>query len=308
MGLCELRVRKEGGKGCEHFKDGYCNHPNEAYYRCIDYLASGNIHLSYSQKNSWERCPYKWYLENVKGIKKRKEKQTPALKMGKELGRLVSGIGEPEIFAKEEEYNKQLSSLMYKIMEEYEMLPKKGIEFEVKVDRDGFVGVLDMVMEERSLLAELKFTTDPSRYLTKSSAAHQLTGYFYLRPDLRHAIMLPVQVSKLKDKKGQEDPLEKMARIEADVKRRINFYFPHYDDEKEPPKWGLKFSAAEFDLTEFAEGIKWAKEEIIRSLHAGYFPQRVANCEAPFQCDFLPIYNTGGVNWNIFEKRKQGDS
>ena len=89
----------------------------------------------------------------------------------------------------------------------------------------------------------------------------------------------------------------------------MNFYFPNYDQDRSfpLPKWGTKFSIKEFDLVEFEKGIQWAKGEIMRACEAMYFPQRTANCESPFQCDFLPIYNTGGVNWAVFEKREQDD-
>jgi hypothetical protein len=271
----------------------------------VDYIASGKFDLSKSQKESWERCPYKWYLENIRGIKKRREKQSPALKMGSELGRLVSGVGKPEVFTRDQEFNKQLCALMARIIKEYELLPTEDVEYEYSGDRNGFTGKIDILVPKIKTFYELKFTTDPTRYTNKPSAATQLKGYFYLKPEYPECWMLPVQVSKLKDKKGQEDPLEKMNRIEADVRKRMNFYFPNYNPDRKPPlpKWGTKFHNREFDLVEFERGIQWAKMEIQRECRAMYFPQRTANCEAPFNCDFLPIFNTGGVNWATFERK-----
>jgi len=299
---CKLRERI-GGKGCKHFGSGYCNHEKSSYYRCIDYIASGKLNLSHSQKQTWERCPYKWYLENIKGIRVKRERQSVAMRMGSELGRILSGVGKPEFFSVGEQYNKQLVNLMVKIIREYELLPDDA-EWEVKCERDGYTGILDLTQDHKSRFHEIKFTTDPSRYLSKPSAALQLKSYFYLRPDLKEAFMLPIQVSKLKDKKDQEQDL-KIKRIEKDVRKRMKFYFPGYEPDREPPKWGQRFSIKEFDLEEFEHDLKWAKGEIMRSCEAEWFPQRTANCETPFKCDFLPVFNSGGVNWEIFERKER---
>lgn len=302
---CKFRVRRSSGKSCTFFRKGYCNNDEAQYYRCVDYIARGNLTLSYSQKQSWERCPYKWYLENIRGIKKREEKQGPALKMGSELGRLVTGKGKPQHFLKDQEFNKQLCALMANIIREYELLPTEGLEYEFKATVNDFTGNIDILIPAIKTFYELKFTTDPTRYTSKSSAAVQLTGYFYLKQDYDYGWMLPVQVTKLKDKKGSDDPTQKLKRVEEDVRKRMNFYFPNYDPDREPPlpKWGTKFHRKEFDMKEFERGIAWARGEIIRSCEAMYFPQRTANCDTPFQCDFLPIYNTGGVNWATFERK-----
>jgi len=302
---CKLRDRIEG-KGCRHFSSGYCNHEKGIYYRCIDYIASGNLTLSNSQKETWERCPYMWYLEKIKGLKIKRDRESVAMRMGSEFGRLLSGKGEPEFFSVEESYNKQLVNLMVKIIREYEMLPTEGVEWEVECEREGYTGKLDFVQESKKQFGELKFTTDPSRYLSKPSAALQLQSYFYLRPDLKDAIMLPVQVSKLKDQKDKGEDL-KIKRIEKDVRKRMKFYFPGYDPDREPPKWGQRYSITEFDLEDFAKELKWAKGEIMRACGAEWFTQRTANCDKPFKCDFLPVFLTGGVNWQIFEKKKRGE-
>jgi len=313
---CKFRERLRTGKSCKFFsltekggiKNGYCNNHEAQYYRCVDFIASGNFNLSHSQKNSWERCPYKWYLENIRGIKKRREKESPAMKMGSELGRLVSGIGKPERFTADQEYNRQLCALMAKVIREYELLPLEGVEYEHDVVRNGFRGKIDILVPAIKNFYELKFTTDPSRYTSKSSAAVQLTGYFYLMPECKEGWMLPVQVAKLKDKSGA-DPMDKLPRIAEDVRKRIPFYFPNYDPDRELPlpKWGTKFRVQEFDLVEFERGIQWAKGEIMRSCKEMYFPQRTASCDAPFKCDFLPVFETGGVNWAVYEKREQDD-
>jgi len=305
---CNFRERI-GKKGCKHFGkhfgSGYCNHEKSPYYRCIDYIASGNFNLSHSQKETWERCPYKWYLEKIKGIRVKRERQSVAMRMGSEFGRLLSGKGEPEFFSVDEQYNKQLVDLMVKIIREYEMLPDDA-EWEVECERDGYTGKIDFVQKKKHQFGELKFTTDPSRYTSKPSAALQLQSYFYQRPDLKDAIMLPVQVSKLKDQKDKDQDL-KIKRIEKDVRKRMKFYFPGYDPDREPPKWGQRYSQTEFDLEVFAKELAWAKGEIRRACKAEWFTQRTANCDKPFKCDFLPVFLTGGVNWRIFEMKKRGE-
>ncbi|MBA7661442.1 hypothetical protein ES703_69459 [subsurface metagenome] len=190
---------------------------------------------------------------------------------------------------------------MVKIIREYELLPDDA-KWEVKCERDGYTGILDFTQENKSQFGEVKFTTDPSRYLSKPSAALQLKSYFYLRPDFNDAIMLPIQVAKLKDKKDQEQDL-KIKRIEKDIKKRMKFYFPGYEPDREPPKWGQRFSIKEFNLEEFKKDLDWVRGEIMSSCEFEWFPQRTANCEAPFKCDFLPVFNSGGVNWEIFERK-----
>jgi hypothetical protein len=305
---CKFRERLSNGKSCKFFGKGYCNNQEAKYYRCVDYIARGKFKLSYSQKQSWERCPYKWYLENIIGIKKREEKKSPAMKMGSELGRLVSGIGEPERFLPSQEYNKQLCALMARIIKEYELLPLEGVEYEHDFVRDGFRGKIDMLVPKIKSFYELKFTTDPTNYTDKASATTQITGYFYGKPDYPECWIIPVRVSALKDKKGA-DPMDKLGRIEEDVKKRMNFYFPKYDPDREPPlpKWGTKFWIKEFDLVEFGRGVNWAKQEIMRSCEAMYFPQRTANCSSPFKCDFISVFETGGISWQTFERREQDD-
>lgn len=297
---CKFRERI-GGKGCKYISSGYCTHDENQYYRCIDYITSGKFNLSHSQKQTWERCPYKWYLEYIKGIRVKKEHDSVAMRMGSELQRLVSGVGEPEFFGISEQYNKQLVNLMVKIIREYELLPDDA-KWEVKCKRDNYRGVIDFTQDHKHRFGEIKFTTNPSRYLSKPSAALQLKSYFYLRPDLKDAFMLPVQVSKLKDKKDQERDL-KIKRIEKDVRKRMKFYFPGYEPDREPPKWGQRFSAKEFDLEEFEHDLKWVREEIMRACETEWFTQRTANCDNPFKCDFLPVFLTGGVNWEIFERK-----
>lgn len=301
---CEFRVRING-KGCKHYSSGYCDLEKTPYYRCIDYIASGKLMLSHSQKQSWERCPYKWYLEQIRGIEVVSATRSPALKMGSEFGRLISGVGKPEIFTKDEWFESQLVKLMAHFVKDYELLPD-DVEWEVDCTRDGYRGILDMVQTHKKQFGELKFTTDPSRYTSKPSATAQLTSYFYLRPDLQEAIMLPVQVSKLKDKrKKDEEPDKKLKRVAIDVRKRMKFYFPGYDPEKEQPKWGTRFSIREFDLEDFDRELAWVRGEIQRSAAAGYFPQRSANCDAPFKCDFYPVYMSGGVNWQLFRSKKK---
>ena len=302
---CEHRV-KINGKGCKFYDNTYCTNDIPQFYRCIDWIASQkpeNFYISYSQKRSFDRCPYKWYLEQIMGLRLKDPYLSLPLRLGKRFANIMAGLDDTTYFSDAEYVQSQVPYLMKDIICEYGLIPN-GLEVEVELKREGFHGIMDVRNRAMEEFYELKYSGSPFFYLNAAIARNQLEGYFFLDPEMKRAHMLPVRAPGLRQGKDEANDLL-LKRIETDVKRRIGYYFPHYNPERKLPQWGRVFSSLEFDPVEFVKEINWTKGEIKRACEADYFVQRTANCLNPFQCDFFSIYESGGINWEIYERRER---
>ena len=301
---CQYRERRGDSRGCRFWDAGYCTSDTAKYYRCIDWIASTKLEkiiVSHSQITSWERCPFKWYLEQIEGLQMVDQLRPLPMRMGSELQRLLSGIGMPEHFGEREQIHKSIVNMMYGIIMQRELLPHPA-EWEVALDKNGMSGFVDLVFDEGRSLGEIKFGASPDFYLNNPIAKNQLERYCYMNQSFQRSYMLPIRNPMLRDKMDEE--IEgKIARTQADILRRMNHYFPQYEPTQTPPKWGRAYRANEFDLVAFKYKLDWIKREIQMSCKEGYFVQKTANCFSPGKCSFISIYETGNINWNLFERR-----
>jgi hypothetical protein len=197
------------------------------------------------------------------------------------------------------------------IIEEKAMLPrdlKWEQEYFKHTKNDTiFHGIVDceqVTGNGKLMFGEIKYTGNPDYYLTNFTARGQYRGYFYMNSKYTMCHVMPVRVPMLKDKQDESGEL-KGERIANDIIKRIGWYFPGYNPKATGIKWGKPFYRLEFDLEDFEEQIDWAAREIRTACKHSYWLQKWNACDSPFPCDYKPICQSGGINWEIFEKRKQ---
>lgn len=307
MAECPFRQPSETGKGCIYFSEGICKNSQASLYRCPVFIASvsgDKIDTSYTQSRSWDRCPRKWYYEQILGLQMRPPYTSVNMRMGAEIQRRLAGVEkEPTFFSPDEKINVEIVNLYLEIIQEREMFPD-GLRWEVQYKRGGFNGIIDVEFSPE-VFGELKFSTSPDFYLHNEIAHEQLNGYFYLKtPPYRWGYMMPIRMPSLKDK-ADEDAEMKLRRIRLDINKRFNFYFPMFKANKtNAPKWGMPISVNEFDLEEFEKNLKWTKFEMKTACQYGYYKKRRANCLTPGPCDFIPLCDGRNINWELYKRRE----
>ena len=84
--ICKKRLKREGTP-CYYYippetsgEAGFCRLPTE--FRCIEAVKFFSPRLSFSAGNDWTSCRFKYYLGNIKGIRKRAHMKSDPLKLG----------------------------------------------------------------------------------------------------------------------------------------------------------------------------------------------------------------------------------
>lgn len=278
-----------------YIKGGFCS---GEYFLCKEFLIR-KMKLHQSQLKQFSRCPFRFYVSEILGYVPKPEYQPLALRRGDYFHSLISSKPKIIPFWEDEEREKIAVEEIYKVIKELDMIPQ-DVEFEITFSKDGAEGILDIVGND--FFGELKFTERPDFYLNHKVAHFQLGYYFYLSR-LPVAYMLPVRVPSLKLK--PDESLEVFRdRLSLDIRRRLNHYFPEYNPEKRPFKWGRKFYISEFDLEEIGKHIDYTLFMIKFSLLTDNFPKNISGCMFPSNCEFQPVCETNYINENIYTKRE----
>lgn len=284
-------------KPCKYYAGE--NKCSEFYYYCPISLEKSDFNIHQSQIKDFDRCPYKFYLSYIEGLETKPEYQSIAIRRGSYLHSLLSRQPEDIYFSEEEKLEQYSTEIIYKKMIDLELLPDIE-DYEKEYINKGVKGVIDFIFNDS--FGEFKYTSQPEFYLNSFLAHYQLSFYFFIS-GFTYAYMLPIRVPQLKYDERKENKEEYLERLEQDILRRPNFYFPEYNKERTPPKWGRRFWINEFDLDELERKANWTKKEIKDCLANNYFPQRFANCLFPTPCDFMPICETGNINEEVFVKK-----
>ena len=163
-------------------------------------------------------------------------------------------------------------------------------------------GIVDLQWDNS--FAEVKLTGKPEWYLNTWFAAKQLEIYFYVS-GLDKGWMLPIRWPQARFNEDKENIGEFIERLKKDIYKRPKFYFPEYDKNREPPKFGRCFYRTEFEngFPELERKLIWTRGVIRQCAIEDYWPQRY-NCMYPGPCDFLQICSTGYINEKLYEKKE----
>lgn len=278
-----------------YIKGGYCK---GEFYRCKEFLIR-KMKLHQSQIKEFERCPLRFYISEILGFTPKPEYLPLSIRRGQYLHSLISKTPMEIPFWPDEEAQKTAVEEIYSAILELELIPN-DVSFEIIFEKDSAEGILDIVGS--NFFGEIKFTERPDFYLNNRVAYFQLAYYFYLS-NFAFAFILPIRVPSLR--KNIDESLENYReRLKLDIRRRINFYFPEYDKEKTPFKWGRKFYISEFDLDEIKARIDYLKFLIKLSIVTDYFPRKVTGCMFPSNCEFQSICETNYINPEIFMRKE----
>ena len=297
-----------------YVKGGFCS--RDDIFRCIEYIEHKEVVISHSQVQSFLRCKYKWYIEQIMGYEPIPAMKSTALKMGSDAHQAILPLfSRSDIKPQEQELNPsdqweyleivKIEAIKNAIEELGINIPQGMGEHGFIVQRDGcprITGKLDVAEPSKGWFIELKYTTKPQGYLHPTMMKAQMGTYFLSDDRYERGYIKAIQVPQLRLGKG-ETPEKYGERLYEDILRRPAFYFPNYD--KETKMWGNVLFRRECNLPEIVQRYVWIVDELRDSLRKNSFYRNETACFNPYQCEFFSACESGGFSETMYRHRER---
>lgn len=306
MGLCKYRKKKDNGKGCVFFKDGFCQRPD--MFRCIEYMARVRLTISHSSILDFWKCPFLFLLKDVIGLQVKEEFKNVNIRMGIAFHELLSKGRYRTYFSSDEEKQEMFVNVLADLVKELKLFDLPDMKWEQSFvlddpDLPQIKGRVDFVSKESSVLGDIKFTSKPDIFLSGGYASDQLTLYAMAFEDIKNFCVCPVRVPSLRQ--GKDESVEKMSdRLREDILKRPSFYFASYIKPKKRLKnkigWGEFYIREELPVDRMKVNLIHTALNISFCFNNRNFPQHRCFCNVPFNCDYKDICDTGYIDSNKF--------
>jgi len=232
--------------------------------------------LSFSRIQAFIECPRKYYFRYEIGLRK-KEIPRPILE-GKLLTCLY--VGEiPEELEEVDMATIQKVEAYVDAMKYLNLLP--SVRVEVELESENMLGYADFIGDD--FLVEIKFGSKPENYLYRPLVMEQISIYALLiQQPIKTFYICPIRrIESFDTYKG----------LYNDIIRRPNHYFPFYDPQRHPVKWGLEIYRHEIEsyLPKVEKLITFIQRQIEMRKEENFWEKRLINCNTPYECEFYQI-------------------
>lgn len=300
-------------------------------YRCVKEVMFAPIPLSSSTIGDFVKCPFLFYLRNVRGVRIKPSHTSKAIKMGKlfdvALQNILSpGSEDPNKVIEEYEIEDFEIGKVRALVRAYKALGiqvETGFELQAKFDKEVDIpGIaVDGVNKLRvkgfydrkypKYFVENKLSSRPDNYLDPFFIQSQVGTYFLADDSLEYCVMEVVRTPDLKstNKFRGESAEEHEERTFTDIISRPLFYFIGLD--RDTMTFGKKFYRREFDLEE----IKYRYRAVNILIHdmqvynSWYKNDSVCGSILPgIACDMKPLcrYNVMSEEMYTISKKQIG--
>jgi len=259
-----------------------------------------NLRLSWSGYNNFLFCPQSFFINYLNRIEIKEEFKSSALRNGTAFHELVLQ-GKRDLLDKLDPEDILKIEILAEKIGDFLVFKNTEQHWEKKLNQYvTLYGTIDCWLDDETF-GDLKLTSNPQRYLNEFGATGQLQVYFTLVPDsVKYAYFLPIRFPESYVKKTEElGDFE--ARLNLDVEKRMNYYFPLWrKDDRSQQIFGYKYYRSEFE-----NQMKIMKENILQvcrmiwSCHDKmFFPRNYKSC---WQCSYEDICRINGENTRLDE-------
>lgn len=324
--VCKKRVNNDGGS-CVHFippddkrEAGFCT--LQGQFRCVDNLLAAIPRLSHSSIQDWLKCRRLFYLKNIRGITRRPNQCSNAIKMGSLWdacqGKLFGFHGDEEILQvinmyEIEEQEREVVRAVVRAFRTLDLSVQKEdctlqerFTFSSKfknlyswIERDTFEFLITGVYDRKypKYFVENKFSGAPDYYQDVYWLSSQVGTYFLSDPAMEYCVMEIIRTPSLR--KREDEPAEAFgARIYADILARPGWYFIGYN--KKTNSYGRRFYRNEFRLDELSLRYQNIGYEIMDANERDAFYRSEPMCRHPWECDMLDICKSGVMSEELY--------
>ena len=277
--------------------------------------------LSVSQFTGFVHCRYSWYLSHVAhggGLRLKKPFLPTPIKLGaiwdtfqnhwygsEPFSRdtctdlcnqyALSDIDTAKVFA--------LIRAWYKMdfdIRREEAIPQFEFSNPSNDTNLSYHGIIDVLYP--GLIIENKLTGRPDTFRSIFTIHNQLAMYLMSQPHIHHVIVRAVTVPQLRLKKG-EGVEEYTARMATDITARPSKYYLGYD--RDANTFGIKYYRPEFNIDSFKQDFT----NVVVDIHECFDDHTLCyqdklSCFVPAQCMYLPVCQTGQVNFDMYEVKQ----
>ena len=323
--ICKFFYKPDGSDHCSHYQPADENDPGlcdrSSQFQCIVDIANRLPYISHSGRMNWARCRYKWYLARKYQV--RQEKVGDPLVSGIILDEFISYYINGRNFKSrfEEIINTYQRSWQFK--SRVHAIIKAWYTLGITIDQTNLVGIQQPCryitptanvigytdVEYTDHLLEFKMSSNPDYYTQLFNITSQCSTYFLCNPEIEYIDMMIVRLpGQRTGTRGfvDEDFDGFKARMYSDIISRPSYYFTGW--KKEEKTFGKRFWRTEFPLDVIERDYEVITQEILTAMEheddPGSFYQNFFGCHVPFDCEFLPICQTGIVSDEIYEPRK----
>ena len=307
MITCKLHVPEENSPCKFYIKQepgiaGLCD-AEPTMFRCTEALKKLSPTITQSAIKTFAQCPYKYYLNYIKGVSRRDEHLPEPIKMGAVWDAYLGGKDTVELMDRYQISDITQAKLltMMNVFEELKLTPEPGYDTQGKVEwlAGGNVtvtGFTDRTYSDH--IEEDKFTARPDFYFTLGNISLQVGTYFLGVPSAEYVDMKVTRVPGLRLGK-EEDIAGYMDRLYKDICKRPSYYFPGLNKAKKT--YGKRFYRNEFPL----DIIKKRFEDVIKDMRFhidnNLWYRNELSCHVPSQCMYLDIKNTGVISNTLYK-------
>lgn len=318
---CLRRVESTEGP-CLHYikspdpEPGFCRLPG--YFRCLEAVEHYTPRLSHSQIQTWMRCPFKYYLSEILGVRIKNRVKSIPLKIGTvwdamlnnmmEVGGIdmvaLSGILAAECVKVDidDKTKLKLWALVRAMKDLGICIPKAEPQHELRIsfpDQLSILGYLDG-REDAETFCENKLSGRPAWYDEIFNLHDQLGTYFMMDENLKRCKVRVTRFPDLRSTRRNDDESDEShaERTYADIMGRPAFYFNRF--KRGNQDYGRVFYREEFDVEEMKHRAICIARDIQRAVPEGGFYMRRSGCLSPGECEYIPICKSGGVSDSLY--------
>jgi len=254
------------------------------------------------------KCPRLYYLSQVAGLQVREQFQSDALKIGKAVDGYITSGGEDSFeYESNAVWSAKASAIIFAFKELGFGTSGYTGQAEFNVNKDDMPKIRGYIdLSGLNHYIELKCTSRPDYYTNPYWIHDQMGTYFIANEDYEYGVVWAIRTPQLK-RAGQfrdESIEDHRARCISDMLKRPAYYFTGYN--RKDGTFGVRFYRGEFDINFLIRRYRWVAGEIQRCAKNDFFYQNRTQCLSPFQCDFISVCDTGEINEDVYEYRKEG--
>ena len=312
---CDKKIKSKT-KPCLHYNPnpdtpvGKCSAPGE-FGLCIEAIKKHPLPISHSSLHKFISCRMSYYLSKIKGVTTKAHKLSDPVKMGILIDEYLNPNKKESSHEKlypdsnSFSYRKVLATIRaIKMLEIFPTIPKPvgtQVKVEIKIDEGQVVtGVIDRLYPDH--FVETKYSSS-DYYTKKQFIKSQVATYFLVDEGLKYVIMEIIKPPALKSTRQfkEETADEYEERCYQAMLTKPSAFFHKYD--KENKNFGVVFERSEFDFDKIIERYKQVLKEIRVATEDNAFYENEDSCLQPFECEYLPICETGWISDSLYEKR-----